>query len=69
MIAYHFIDYHLISLKKFQLSRDLNHDEEQYLRDLNLIDHVFRRRFESAFGLQNKVKEVVKYSFFQVGIF
>ncbi|VDK53731.1 unnamed protein product [Anisakis simplex] len=37
-----------------KVSRDLNHEEEQYLRDLNLILHVFRRRFEAAFGENDK---------------
>ncbi|KHN81845.1 Son of sevenless -like protein 1 [Toxocara canis] len=37
-----------------KVSRDFNHEEEQYLRDLNLIIHVFRRRFESAFGVDDK---------------
>ncbi|VDK70156.1 unnamed protein product [Litomosoides sigmodontis] len=30
-------------------SRDFNREEAQYLRDLNLIIHVFRRRFETVF--------------------
>uniref|UniRef100_A0A1I8EUC8 RasGEF domain-containing protein n=1 Tax=Wuchereria bancrofti TaxID=6293 RepID=A0A1I8EUC8_WUCBA len=32
-----------------EASRDFNREEAQYLRDLNLIIHVFRRRFEIAF--------------------
>uniref|UniRef100_A0A1I7VDK9 Son of sevenless-like protein 1 n=1 Tax=Loa loa TaxID=7209 RepID=A0A1I7VDK9_LOALO len=32
-----------------EASRDFNRDEAQYLRDLNLIIHVFRRRFETVF--------------------
>ncbi|OZC09742.1 hypothetical protein X798_03145 [Onchocerca flexuosa] len=32
-----------------EASRDFNREEAQYLRDLNLIIHVFRRRFETVF--------------------
>uniref|UniRef100_A0A915PJ29 Uncharacterized protein n=1 Tax=Setaria digitata TaxID=48799 RepID=A0A915PJ29_9BILA len=32
-----------------EVSRDFNREEAQYLRDLNLIIHVFRRRFETVF--------------------
>ncbi|CAG9536315.1 unnamed protein product [Cercopithifilaria johnstoni] len=32
-----------------EASRDFNREEGQYLRDLNLIIHVFRRRFETVF--------------------
>lgn len=46
-----------------QVSRDLNHEEEQYLRDLNLIIHVFRRRFEIVFGTDDKVTDKFYESF------
>lgn len=40
---------------QIQAARDFNHEEEQYLRELNLIIHVFRRRFEAIFQGTDKV--------------